>query len=92
MAENQKCTVTVSQEEKIRVCEGGIGLFFEDINYALDGGLYAELLENRNFEAKNARGEKDRFTVEDDGGYAWEVYPAGADVQLKVKTDRPLFN
>jgi alpha-L-arabinofuranosidase len=27
-----------------------IGVFFEDINYAADGGLYAELLQNRSFE------------------------------------------
>lgn len=92
MSEQQKLTVYLSQEEKIKINEGGIGLFLEDLNYALDGGLYAEMLENRNFEAKDARGEKDRFTVEDDGGYAWEVYPAGADALLKVKTDRPLFN
>ena len=26
------------------------GLFFEDINYGADGGLYAELLQNRSFE------------------------------------------
>lgn len=26
------------------------GLFFEDINYAADGGLYAELIQNRSFE------------------------------------------
>ena len=26
------------------------GLFFEDINYGADGGLYAELVENRSFE------------------------------------------
>ena len=32
------------------VSEGMIGLFFEDINYAADGGLYAEMLENRSFE------------------------------------------
>ena len=25
------------------------GLFFEDINYAADGGLYAELIQNRSF-------------------------------------------
>ena len=28
------------------------GIFFEDINYAGDGGLYAELVENRSFEHK----------------------------------------
>ncbi|MFT3822505.1 MAG: alpha-L-arabinofuranosidase C-terminal domain-containing protein [Chitinophagaceae bacterium] len=27
-----------------------LGIFFEDINYAADGGLYAELVQNRDFE------------------------------------------
>ena len=27
-----------------------IGIFFEDLNYAADGGLYAELIQNRDFE------------------------------------------
>ena len=26
------------------------GIFFEDINYAADGGLYAEMVQNRSFE------------------------------------------
>ena len=26
------------------------GIFFEDINFAADGGLYAELVKNRSFE------------------------------------------
>lgn len=30
------------------------GLFFEDINYAADGGLYAEKIKNRSFEFPNA--------------------------------------
>jgi alpha-L-arabinofuranosidase len=30
------------------------GIFFEDINYAADGGLYAELVKNRSFEFPNA--------------------------------------
>ena len=30
------------------------GIFFEDINYAADGGLYAELIMNRSFEYPNA--------------------------------------
>ena len=29
------------------------GIFFEDINYAADGGLYAELIKNRSFEFPN---------------------------------------
>jgi hypothetical protein len=26
------------------------GIFFEDLNYATDGGLYAEMVQNRSFE------------------------------------------
>ena len=29
------------------------GVFFEDINFAADGGLYAELIKNRSFEFPN---------------------------------------
>ncbi len=83
--------ITITEKTKIPVKEGGVGLFFEDLNYDLDGGLYAELLENRNFEAKDVSGEWDRYVVRPDGGYAWEVFPEGADVALKIKTDRPLY-
>ncbi|HEX2935086.1 MAG TPA: alpha-L-arabinofuranosidase C-terminal domain-containing protein [Bacteroidales bacterium] len=31
------------------------GVFFEDINYAADGGLYAELVKNRSFEFEDPR-------------------------------------
>ena len=31
------------------------GIFFEEINHAGDGGLYAELIRNRDFEAREAR-------------------------------------
>ena len=48
------------------------GLFFEDINYAADGGLYGELVKNRSFEFPDhlmgweAFG---KFDVEDDGPF-----------------------
>lgn len=29
------------------------GLFFEDINRAADGGVYAEMVENRSFDSQN---------------------------------------
>lgn len=83
--------IILAQENKVPVKSGGTGLFFEDVNYGLDGGLYAEMLENRNFEAKDVHGEWDNYIVDDDGGYGWEVYPAGANAVLKVKTDRALF-
>ena len=35
---------------KVEMSDTLYGLFFEDINYGADGGLYAELLQNRSFE------------------------------------------
>lgn len=43
-----RITVDASQNKKIS--DLLIGVFFEDINYAADGGLYAELIQNRGFE------------------------------------------
>lgn len=83
--------INISENGKLPVSAGRIGLFLEDINYALDGGLYAEMLENRDFEAKRASGSPDHFTVADDGYYGWSAYPAGVETALKIKTDRPLF-
>jgi alpha-L-arabinofuranosidase len=37
-----------------RISDLLIGVFFEDINYAADGGLYAELIQNRGFEYKRS--------------------------------------
>ena len=45
-----------------------IGLFFEDINFAADGGLYAEMIENRSFEAKEGFGTPGNFSAVDDYG------------------------
>ncbi len=48
------------------------GLFFEDINYAADGGLYAELVKNRSFEFPQALMGWNSFgkvEVRDDGPF-----------------------
>lgn len=83
--------ITMTDAGKVPVRAGSFGLFFEDINYSLDGGLYAQMLENRNFEAKDVCGDKDNFTVTPDGKYAWSVFPAEDAAAIKVKDDRPLF-
>ncbi|HIZ24644.1 MAG TPA: alpha-L-arabinofuranosidase, partial [Candidatus Gallimonas intestinigallinarum] len=83
--------ITLHEEGKVPVRPGGTGMFLEDINYALDGGLYAELLENRNFEAKLVHGKLYDYRVEQDGRYAWSAYPSEGSVALKIKDDRPLF-
>jgi Carbohydrate binding domain len=54
------------------------GVFFEDINFAADGGLYPELVKNRSFE----------FT---EPLYAWRrVWREGADGELTIRSDAPL--
>ncbi|HYG21746.1 MAG TPA: alpha-L-arabinofuranosidase C-terminal domain-containing protein [Verrucomicrobiae bacterium] len=54
------------------------GLFFEDINYAADGGLYAELVQNRSFEHANPM-------------YSWfESTKDGAKGRLTVESEMPL--
>ena len=53
-----------------------VGIFFEDISYAADGGLYAELLQNRDFEYNRLdRGEwnAQSFWHLDGNGTQWDI-------------------
>lgn len=60
-----------------------IGLFIEDINYAIDGGLYAELLENRNFESLDVYGGNGKdYYVKHDGLYAWSGNSSGVNLEV----------
>lgn len=45
---NARLKVNAGQEKVIS--DKLIGIFFEDISYAADGGLYAEMVQNRDFE------------------------------------------
>ena len=61
------------------------GIFFEDLNWAADGGLYAELVRNGSFE----------FSSEDAHGWneltGWEfVERAGGKGSVMIQTDSPL--
>ena len=63
----EKVTVTITPQldgEK-QISPDLFGVFFEDINYAADGGLYAELVQNRDFEYTNegAKRHKDIDTA-----------------------------
>lgn len=67
------------------------GLFFEDINFAADGGLYAELIQNRSFEyfpvysTFNSKGHLLEPM------YAWEKkFVDGADGHIYVSRSLPL--
>lgn len=58
------------------------GIFYEDINYAADGGLYAELVRNRSFE----------FSTADNASFnaltAWEEVERSGTGSIAVGTDR----
>ena len=68
---NVKGTMTVNMSDKLKISDTMFGIFFEDINYGADGGLYAELVANRDFECTpaDARGwnEKKFWTVDGQG-------------------------
>ena len=45
-----KAFITIDGAQSKKISNMLTGVFFEDINYAADGGLYAELIQNRDFE------------------------------------------
>ena len=53
-----------------------IGAFFEDINYAADGGIYAELIQNRGFEY--ALSDKEGRDANWNSRMAWDLKGEGA--------------
>lgn len=61
------------------------GVFFEDINYAADGGLYAEMVQNRSFE----------YSPQDHQGWNpysfWEYTTTGFSYgRVSVETNQPI--
>ena len=60
----------ITDKKGVKITPEMIGLFLEDINFAADGGLYAEMIENRSFEAKEGFGTPGNFYTVDDNGYA----------------------
>ncbi len=84
-----KLHVTTKKGADIR--EGMMGLFFEDINYGADGGLYAEMIENRSFEFLKTTGVNNAYTPEYDGGYGWTKYPENCPfAAMEYHTFEPL--
>lgn len=49
-----------SVETPVSVSDTLYGLFLEDINFAVDGGLYAELIKNRSFEYGSAAANENK--------------------------------
>ena len=82
--------LTVSQKKTTPISKDLIGVFFEDINYGADGGIYAELIENRNFEFVDCYGDKGDYYTIFDGGYGWKAYPTEDSARLQVVCGSPV--
>ncbi len=74
--------LTINGKERKEISNKLIGIFFEDISYGADGGLYGELIQNRDFE----------YSAADRDGWhsltAWELKGEGST--MTVGTDRPI--
>lgn len=77
--------ITVDEGRAKPISENLIGVFFEDLNYAADGGLYAELVQNRDFEYSETDGNKDKDW---NSRYAWSV--EGEGMTFDVSTEQPV--
>ncbi|MCX5673706.1 MAG: carbohydrate binding domain-containing protein [Planctomycetota bacterium] len=79
-AEKASLTVRVDQPGA-RVSPTLYGIFFEEINHAGDGGLYAELIRNRSFEDDAAKTEP------------WTLVTSGTRTgEIAIDTSRPMSN
>ncbi len=74
-----QATLTVDLSRQKTISDKLIGIFFEDISYAADGGLYAELIQNRDFE----------YTPKDHQG--WTATTAWHSARpIEIATEHPL--
>ncbi len=80
--EDADYSLTVDVEDEIHdISDLLFGVFFEDINFAADGGLYAEMVVNRSFE----------FTeiAVNDALYGWNTV-GGASAEVKANAEDSL--
>ncbi|MDQ0877507.1 alpha-L-arabinofuranosidase [Paenibacillus sp. V4I3] len=78
-------TLTIYTQERGAELGDLFGIFFEDLNHAADGGLYAELVQNRSFEFDPIdRAEYHALT-------AWEkIERGGGKAEINVEDSHPL--
>lgn len=89
-AQAQQTTITVDAAAAKPISPDLVGIFFEDLNYAADGGLYAELVQNRSFEYNAAEqpnwGPLTSWDLVKRGGGAGEVL---VDVSSPIHPNNP---
>lgn len=76
--------VTIQADQAMPISADLFGIFFEDLNYAADGGLYAELIQNRSFEYSPADQRDWNFLT------AWELLPQSGQWSVALGSEAPL--
>ncbi len=77
---SQEINIRVQKEGQKQISDKLIGIFFEDINYAADGGLYAELLQNRDFE----------YTHKDNRDWKAESFWKAEKLDFSIAVEKPI--
>lgn len=89
----QTAQITIRLDQPARPISPDLfGIFFEDLNHAADGGLYAELIQNRSFDFQpNSRPTWNALT-------GWELLTRGSgkgnwaiDSALPIHRDNPTY-
>ena len=76
-----EATIEVNNGNAKKISDKLIGIFFEDISYAADGGLYAEMVQNRDFE----------YTPKDHKGWhAFTAWRLASGRKAQIVNSRPL--
>ena len=83
---NLEASIVIDGNVRKPISDKLIGIFFEDINYAADGGLYAELVQNRDFEydPSDTRGHNKNWNAT----YSWNI--EGEGVSMSISTENPI--
>jgi len=88
---NLKADITIFPDSVKKISDKLIGIFFEDINYSADGGLYGELVQNRDFEYSSSDGSR---LKEWNSTYAWSVEDGNSKggMEFSIGTTNPIHS
>src|SRR5258708_18228703 len=85
VAQNSTAPIDIAIEDHGKAISPDLfGIFFEDLNYAADGGLYAELIQNRSFEYSSADHPDWNFLT------GWELIQHGGRCSIALETEAPV--
>ena len=76
-----KATLNIKPNDTKKISDKLMGIFFEDINYGADGGLYAELVQNRDFEYSKS---------DNDAWNAMTAWKTSGELKASISEENPI--